>query len=245
MAVYQQVAQTLEQEIRENLSCGDYLPSEAELARRFSINRHTLRRAVDQMVDAGMLLRQRGKGTLVIENSVQYNIGARARFSESLQAMGHSPLSEVIGRRVLVADERFAAASGMPVGTAILQVDTLRSMDGRPVNLITHYLQREAFPGLETDYRGGSLHGHIEQIYGITLTRQQALIGTTLPNHRQAELLQYPRHMPVLVVKSNNVRAGTNQVLEYSIARGRADCFEFRIRPGTTDQDTGETTHEF
>lgn len=89
---------------------------------------------------------------------------------------------------------------------------TLRSMDGRPVNLISHYL------------------------------RQQTLIGTKLPSQSEAELLQYPRHMPVLVVKSNNVHAGTKQVLEYSIARGRADCFEFRVQPFNTDQDKGEST---
>jgi GntR family phosphonate transport system transcriptional regulator len=241
MAVYQDVAETLEQEIRQTLTCGDYLPSEAELARRFAINRHTLRRAVDQLVDAGMLLRQHGKGTLVVEHCVEYNIGARARFSESLEAMGHASFSEVIGRRVLVADERLSRASGIPAGTPILQVDTLRSMNGRPVNLICHYLRRQAFPGLELDYRGGSLHAHIENHHGIRLLRQQALIGTTLPSQREAELLQYPRHMPVLVVKSNNVRAGTDEVLEYSVSRGRADCFEFRIQPRTNDLPTGET----
>lgn len=242
MAVYQDVARILEQDIRENLVSGDYLPSEAELARRFSINRHTLRRAVDQLVDAGMLLRQQGKGTLVVEHALEYNIGARARFSEALEAMGHNPVSEVIGRRVLVADERFARASGMPAGTPILQVDTLRSVKGKPVNLISHYLRREAFPGLETDYRGGSLHAHIEQHHGIKLVRQQALISTTLPGTRDADLLQYPRHMPVLVVKSNNVRTGTDKVLEYSLSRGRADCFEFRVQPGITDLPDGELT---
>lgn len=166
MAVYQEVAETLEQEIRQNLACGHYLPSEAELAKRFSINRHTLRRAVDQLVDVGMLLRQPGKGTLVIERSVEYNIGARARFSESLEAMGHAPLAEVVGRRVLAADERLFRASGIPAGTPILQVDTLRSMNGRPVNLISHYLRRQAFPGLERDYRGGSLHAHMKTTTG-------------------------------------------------------------------------------
>lgn len=240
MAVYQDVAETLEQEIRQTLACGDYLPSEAKLAKRFSINRHTLRRAVDQLVDAGMLLRQHGKGTLVVEHTVEYIIGARARFSESLEAMGHAAFAEVIGRRVLVADERLARASGFPAGTPILQVDTLRSMNGRPVNLISHYLRREAFPGLEIDYHGGSLHAHIERHHSTKLLRQQALIGTTLPSQREAELLNYPRHMPVLVVKSHNVRAGTDEVLEYSIARGRADCFEFKVQPRITDLPTGE-----
>lgn len=241
MAVYQEVAATLEQEIRQKLSCGEYLPSEAELAKRFSINRHTLRRAVDQLVDAGMLLRQHGKGTLVVEHSVEYNIGARPRFSESIEAMGHTPLAEVVSRRVLIIDERLSRSSGIPPGTPILQVDTLRSIDGRPVNVISHYLKREAFPGLELHYRGGSLHAHIEEHYGIRLLRQQALIGTTLPNQREAELLQYPRHMPVLVVKSTNVRTGTDEVLEYSVSRGRADCFEFKVQPRISDLPTGES----
>jgi len=240
MAVYEDVAQALELEIRQTLVSGDYLPSEAELAKRFSINRHTLRRAVDQLVDAGMLLRQHGKGTLVVEHAVEYNIGARARFTEALEAMGHKSFSEVIGRRVLVAAERLSRLSGIPTGTPILQVDTLRRVNGKPANLISHYLRREAFSGLELNYRSGSLHAHIETHHGIKLFRQQALISATLPSQREAELLQYPRHMPLLVVKSNNVRAGTEEVLEHSVSRGRADCFEFRIQPQLTDLPTGE-----
>lgn len=240
MAVYQDVARTLEKEIRETLRSGDYLPSEAELARRFEINRHTLRRAVDQLVDAGMLLRQHGKGTLVVEHALEYQIAARARFSESLEALGHSSRSEVIGRRVLVADDRLARKSWIPAGTALLQVDTLRSIDGRPACLISHYLRREAFPGIERRYQGGSLHQFIEQHYDIRLQRRQGLISATLPNQREAALLDYPRHMPLLLVKSNNVRAGTEEVLEYSVSRNRADCFEFKIRPERGDGTTGE-----
>lgn len=240
MAVYQDVARTLEKEIRETLRSGDYLPSEAELARRFEINRHTLRRAVDQLVDAGMLLRQHGKGTLVVEHALEYQIAARARFSESLEALGHPSRSEVIGRRVLVADDRLARKSWIPAGTALLQVDTLRSIDGRPACLISHYLRREVFPGIERRYQGGSLHQFIEQHYDIRLQRRQGLISATLPNQREAALLDYPRHMPLLLVKSNNVRAGTEEVLEYSVSRNRADCFEFKIRPERGDGTSGE-----
>ncbi len=244
MAVYQEVAQSLEQEIRQTLNCGDYLPSEAELARRFAINRHTLRRAVDQLVDAGMLLRQRGKGTLVVERAVEYNIGARARFSESLESQGHASGCEVIGRRVLVADERFARKSRFPAGTALLQVDTLRYMNGQPVTIISHYLRRESFPGLERAYQHGSLHAHIERHHGIRLERSQALISTNLPNHHEAELLHQACHMPLLVIRSNNVLVGGHQVLEYSVSRSRGDCFEFRVQPELSNSITEAITHE-
>jgi GntR family phosphonate transport system transcriptional regulator len=243
MAVYQEIAQSLEQDIRQNLRSGDYLPSEAELARRFAVNRHTLRRAVDQLVDAGMLLRRHGKGTLVLEHALEYSIAARGRFSEALSALGHPATSEVIGRKVLVADDRLAGKSRIPAGTPLLQVDTLRSLDGRAVCLISHYLRRTVFPVLEREYRLGSLHAFIEERYGIRMRRRQGLIAATLPNQREAQLLDYPRHMPLLVVKSQNVRAGTDEVLEYSVSRSRADCFEYKIQPQTiqvNDIPTGE-----
>ena len=242
MPVYQDVARTLEQEIRDTLHCGDYLPSEAELAQRFAINRHTLRRAVDQLVDAGMLLRQQGKGTLVVEQAVEYNIGARARFSESLAAQGHAPCCDVISRRVLVADDAFARKSHFPAGTPLLQVDTLRHMDGRPVTIISHYLKRTRFPGLERDYRNGSLHAHIERHHGLLLERREALVSTTLPNQQEAVLMGQQLHKPRQLIRSRNVLADTDEVLEYSVSRSRGDCFEFRIEPHLNRMQEGEPT---
>ena len=53
--VYQAVAAQLEQALKERYRCGDYLPSEQQLATRFAVNRHTLRRAVDGLVNKGLL----------------------------------------------------------------------------------------------------------------------------------------------------------------------------------------------
>ncbi|HGY5922203.1 TPA: GntR family transcriptional regulator, partial [Klebsiella michiganensis] len=49
---YQEIAAKLEQELR-HYHCGDYLPAEQQLASRFEVNRHTLRRAIDQLVERG------------------------------------------------------------------------------------------------------------------------------------------------------------------------------------------------
>lgn len=235
MAVYLEVARVLGQEIREKLSSGDYLPSEEQLAKRFSVNRHTLRRAVDELVNAGMVLRQQGKGTLVLEHALEYDIAARGRFSEAVEALGHHVEAEVVGRTLLQADEALARKMWVAPGTSLLQLDTLRSIDGRPVTLISHYLLLEAFPGLEHEYQEGSLHRFLEQRYGVRLTRRQGLISAVMPNKQESLLLQYPRNMPLLAVKSNNVRQGTDQVLEYSVSRSRADCFEYRVQPQAAD----------
>ena len=50
---YQEIAAKLEQELRQHYRCGDYLPAEQQLAARFEVNRHTLRRAIDQLVVKG------------------------------------------------------------------------------------------------------------------------------------------------------------------------------------------------
>ena len=57
---YQQIAAQLEQELCSQYRCGDYLPSEQQLAERYQVNRHTLRRAVDELVERGWLQRRHG-----------------------------------------------------------------------------------------------------------------------------------------------------------------------------------------
>ena len=54
---YQEIAARLEQELRHHYRCGDYLPAEHQLAARYEVNRHTLRRAIDQLVERGWVQR--------------------------------------------------------------------------------------------------------------------------------------------------------------------------------------------
>ena len=78
---YQQIAAQLEQELRTQYRCGDYLPSEQQLAERYQVNRHTLRRAVDQLVERGWLQRRHGVGILVLMRPYDYPLHANTRFT--------------------------------------------------------------------------------------------------------------------------------------------------------------------
>lgn len=89
-ALYRQIAQHLERDVLNQYAPGDMLPSENEMADRFGVNRHTLRRAIDLLVADGLLERQHGRGVFVINNQIDYPLGSDTRFTENLTAMGAS-----------------------------------------------------------------------------------------------------------------------------------------------------------
>ncbi|MGV8502024.1 GntR family transcriptional regulator, partial [Pseudomonas aeruginosa] len=73
--LYRELAERLRQELLAYRP-GDYLPGEIQLAQRFAVNRHTLRRALDELVLEGRVLRRQGKGTQVLEAPTIYPMGA-------------------------------------------------------------------------------------------------------------------------------------------------------------------------
>ena len=88
---YQEIAARLEQELRQHYRCGDYLPAEHQLAARYEVNRHTLRRAIDQLVERGWVQRRQGVGVLVLMRPFDYPLNAQARFSQNLLDQGSHP----------------------------------------------------------------------------------------------------------------------------------------------------------
>ncbi len=114
--VYQVIAARLEEELRTVYRCGDYLPSEQQLAARYDVNRHTLRRAVDELVNKGLVQRRHGVGILVLMRPYDYPLHAQARFSQNLLEQGSHPTSERLLAVLRPANAGVAAAIGAERG---------------------------------------------------------------------------------------------------------------------------------
>ena len=78
--VYIQISESLSMEIQDLYKAGDQLPPEGVLAQRFNVNRHTLRRAIDELVQKGIVVRRHGKGVFVVSSSIDYSINSQTRF---------------------------------------------------------------------------------------------------------------------------------------------------------------------
>lgn len=229
--IYRQISDLLRQELQNLYKAGDQLPPEAELAMRFKVNRHTLRRAVDELVADGLVTRRHGKGIYVLAPAIDYAIGSNTRFTETLEAQGAKTHSRVLRKQVIPARGGVAVRLQVADGSEVIFLETLREVDAKPFCIISHFLPLQLFPQVLESYGGGSLHQFLEQRCATKVQRQESLISAVLPEDDDAAYLNMPRNSPVLRVKSLNVAKESQRPVEYVVTRFRGDATQLSIQP--------------
>lgn len=225
---YQQVAQAL----RERLSdyqAGDYLPSEAVLAESFAVNRHTLRRAVDELIAEGRVLRRKGRGTCVLPQPIVYPLHASSAYSSTLGEMGFHSRAVLLAKRERPAQPDEARDLHLKDEEPVLEFETLRYLEEQPISVIKHCFASRNH-ALVQSYTGGSMREHLAQ-QGVPLKRMATLIGARSPSSRTALQLMMPRHTPVLSIRT--LSSGPDGApFEISRSLTRADRFKYHVISG-------------
>lgn len=223
--VYRELADTLRNELTSYIA-GEYLPAETQLAARFEVNRHTVRRALDELVREGCLLRRQGKGTQVLGRPLVYPMAAESAYSQSMSAKGHGVEAVLLQRRQCVATREEADYLGLPENAPLIELRTLRRLDGLPVSMIRHrYCASRS--ALIARYTGGSVRQFLAD-RDLPLSRTFSLIGARLPSRDEASILLMPRHLPALTVLTLSRDAQGNPV-EIAHSTSRSDRFQYQI----------------
>jgi len=228
MAVWAQVSQALRHEIEQKLDEGDWLPAEPELAARFGVNRHTLRRAVEALIADGLVERVHGRGTRVLARTLVYGIGRNTRFTERLAASGRTAEVRLLDSAEIPAEGGVARRLRVAEGAPVLRLQTLRGEADMPYALTLHFLIADAAEAARS-YTGGSLTRHLRETAGITFERIESLITTRLPLPEDALKLRMPRTQPVLRVKGINACRECGVVQEYAISQFRGDRIQLSV----------------
>ncbi len=226
--VYQAVAAQLEQALQERYRCGDYLPSEQQLADHYEVNRHTLRRAVDELVNKGLLQRRHGVGILVLMRPYDYPLHAQARFSQNLLEQGSHPTSERLLAVLRPASSDVASALAINEGDNVIHLRTLRRVNGVPVCVINHFLPELSWWPTIQQFQSGSLHDFMQQHLGLDLTRSQTRISTRRAQAKECKQLEIALQSPLLCVRTLN-KHRDGQVAEYSVSLTRGDMIELTL----------------
>ncbi len=219
VALWRQIANRLQHDIGTGTyPPGARLPTEAELSQHFRVNRHTVRRALEELSRGGLVRVEQGRGTFVAEDVLEYAVEARTRFSEWIRRHNKEPSGRILQLRETAADAQIAAALNIRPGSRVILLQRLGFADDRPVSLASHYFPASRLRGLLDALRTApSITEALKAVGVMDYLRQVTRVSARLPNAEEAELLRMPRNRPLLVTENVNVdRAGT--VVEFGMS---------------------------
>src|SRR6516164_7407538 len=106
------------------------LPPEDGLVERFKVSRTTVRKAIQNLVERGLVEVRRGKGTFVIHPKVTQELTELTGFVEDMQAMGRTPTARLLDKRIVAATEAVAHHLALPPGALVVRLQRIRLADG-------------------------------------------------------------------------------------------------------------------
>jgi GntR family phosphonate transport system transcriptional regulator len=218
VALWRQIASQLQQAIGAHAYApGARLPTEAELSQHFRVNRHTVRRALEELSRAALVRVEQGRGSFVAEDVIEYAVEPRTRFAEWIRKQNKEPSGQVLQLKETAATAQVAIGLGIRAGARVVLLERLGFADDRPVSLTCHHFPAARFRGLLDALRGSSSITEALRAVGVSdYLRQTSRVSARLPSGEEAELLGMPRNRPVLVSENINVdRAGT--VIEFAV----------------------------
>ncbi len=198
--LYYQVAQHLEAAIDSGLlPPGSRLDNEVQLAEQLSLSRPTVRRAIQYLVDKGLLVRKRGVGTRVVHAKVKRGIALTSLYDD-LARTGQRPTTTVLSNRVEPASSAVADAFNFPERTPVIALDRLRYAGDEPIARLCNYL-RTTMPGMTTQALQENGLYQLIRANGIRLHAAIQTIGARSATAAEGRLLGEKKGAPLLTMQ--------------------------------------------
>lgn len=159
---------------------GERLPTEAQLAERFSANRHTVRRALAMLAQEGVIRSEQGRGVFVQDaRRVFYRIGPRTRFSEGVDGQSQQARGELMSHMQEAASSDVARGLDIRAGAPVIRLETMAFVDEAPFSRSTHWFAKDRFDGIAAAYADRLSITAALQAYGVeSYTRHSTRITT-------------------------------------------------------------------
>ena len=229
---YMQLASYFKIQIQaEVLKPGDPMIAENELCAILGVSRTTVRQALNCLVDEGLIVRHRGKGSFVADKKLTRPINHLYNFTENMKNLGYTPTSEVLTKEVTdKLPDKIANALRFPAGQQkAFHLVRIRCADKEPLLVEDTYIPYYLCEGIEKyDFSNGSLYNILSNEYHLELYHANESIEAIVVNKKNAALLNCkPGIAGYKICRLSNLQSGF--IYEYTTSTTRADRCVFQL----------------
>lgn len=225
--LYFQVATKLQQLIEDgDMPVGGRLENEVELADRLGVSRPTMRRAIQYLVERGMLVRKRGVGTQIVHPKVRRPVELSSLYDD-LAKSGQEPRTEIRTFERMPAPDHVAEALGVPEGTEVTWLERLRYAGGEPLAIMHNAVPVDVLPLRREDLDGRGLYELLRAAGHVPRMANQ-VVGARAATPVEARVLGDSRGAPLLTMTRTAWDAG-GLAVEYGSHIYRAGRYSFEL----------------
>lgn len=226
--LYAQIREALREDLAR-MEPGQAILPEGDLQSRFDVSRITVRKAVDDLVTEGLLVRQQGRGTFVQRPKLTHELNMITSWTEQLLAAGFASRTVHLETEEIDPPKRIAVSLALRPEEQVFALRRLRMVSEEPLTLMLNYLPSRLVPGLgEKMAKHESLYEVLEKDYGLIAARAVDVVETRTATDEEAKRLRIEHWAPLLcVTRVSYLEDG--RPLEVGLAISRGDRYRYRV----------------
>ncbi|HEY4354727.1 MAG TPA: GntR family transcriptional regulator [Acidobacteriaceae bacterium] len=231
--LYAKVEEVLASEISSGeFKPGDRLPSEDELLVRFSVSRITVRRAIQNLIQRGMVEIRRGHGTYALAPKISQELTKLTGFVEDMDTHGRRASARVLSKEVVAANAVVARHLEISKGTRVMRIERVRLADSVPMSFDETWLPLDIGKQVvRNDLRTRQIFTLLEEKYGIPLIEAEYKLEAAAASEHVAKALAIATGAPILRIERTSFTEGGRPV-DYETLSYRGDLIRFVTRLG-------------
>lgn len=229
MSLYYQLKTILAEKIHSGQwKVNDRIPTERELCDAYGVSRATVRLALGELENEGLLYRKQGKGTFVAAPKIEQLLSGFYSFSEEMEKQGRHPSTRLISFRKVKAEDEIAQFLDLSEGADVFAIRRLRLADDQPVILEVSYVPCDICPTLkERDVKEHALYELFREKYNIFPSKAHESFEAVLAGPKEADYLGVPDGWPIL--RLERITYAFDRPVEYNIGLIRGDRYKYKV----------------